>query len=74
MQTPDPTTTFLAVVALVFTSLTAFAVVQPKIRAAQNPPDITASIQRATQPKRRPIQSATGWGNVLPQATDHAEK
>ena len=74
MQTPDPSTTFLALVALIFTSLTAFAVVQPRVSVAEKPPDITASIRRAAQPKRRPIQSATGWGDTLPQETDHAEK
>jgi hypothetical protein len=74
MQAPDPTTTFLAGVALLFTCLTAFAVVQPRIGVAEKSPDITASIKLAAQPKRRPIQSATGWGEVLPQETDRAEK
>ena len=70
MPSPDPSTTFLSGVAIVCACLAGFAIFESKAAgkiASKNSPDVTASIRLATQPKRRPIQAATGWGEVSPQ-------
>jgi hypothetical protein len=71
MPSPDPSTTFLSGVAIVCACLAGFAIFESKaggkLDASKMSPDVTASIRSAKQPKRRPIEAATGWGEVSPQ-------
>ena len=63
-------TTFLLGVALVCVCLAGFAMFQSKAASRVEraiPLDMTSSIRPAAEPKRRPLQPAAGWGDVLPQ-------
>ncbi len=78
MPAPDPSTTFLSVVAIVCACLAGFAIFESKAASKTDgrevSRDITASIKAATQPKRRPIQPAAGWGDVSPQSQQIARE
>jgi hypothetical protein len=78
MSAPDSSTTFLSAVAIVCAGLAGFAIFESqaasRTRATEASRDITASIKAATQPKRRPIQPAAGWGDVSPQSQQTAHE